>query len=109
MNRFLIFLLSAVFATGAYAASHVGAMPAPAKTSGTPEAQAQGSDQAKRVAETKHKAKVHGSDKSAQQLEAQMPGSDKAKSRAEAKHKAKVHTGKMNSTDEGQARDSKKL
>ena len=109
MNKFLILLLSTVFATGAFAAAHTGGAPMPAKSASMPEAQTAGSDKPKAVAEGKHKAKAHGSDKSAKQPEAQAAGSDKAKARAEAKQAAKAKTGKKNSTDEQMAKDAKKL
>ena len=56
-----------------------------------PEAQMQGSDQAKASAEARHDTKTHGASASANQPEAQMQGSDKAKAAAERKHKAKTH------------------
>lgn len=109
MNKFAILILSSVFATGAFAASHTGGAPMPAKSASMPEAQTAGSAKPKAAAEDKHNAKAHGSDKSAKQPEAQAAGSDKAKASAEAKHKAKAHTGKKNSTDEQMAKDAKKL
>lgn len=101
MNKFSLFILTSVFATGAFAASHTGGAPAEAQMPASPKAQA--------AAEDKHNAKVHGVDNSAKQPEAQAAGSPKAEGKAERKHKAKPHTGKKNSTDGRQAQDAKKL
>ncbi len=101
MNKLIAILLSSLFATATFAASHVGAP--------MPEAQKQGSEKAQAAAETKHMAKPHGTDKTAKQPEAMKSGSDKAQAKAEAKHKKKAHTGKKNSTDEQMAKDAKKL
>jgi Cu/Ag efflux protein CusF len=65
--------------------------PSRATSVSVPEAQMQGSDQAKAAAEAKHLAKTHGTSSGAKQAEAQAAGSDQAKAAAEAKHLAKTH------------------
>lgn len=82
MNKLPIFLISSIFAAGAFAASHTGAVPE-AQKSANPKAQA--------AAEDKHNAKPHGTDKSAQQPEAQKQGNPKSQAAAEARHNAKPH------------------
>jgi hypothetical protein len=99
MNKLSLFILSGVFATGAFAQT----------ATAVPEAQKQGSEKAQAAAEAKHETKAHGTDKSAKQPQAQTAGSTKAKAAAERKHLAKAHTGKKNSTDARQAVDAKKL
>lgn len=99
MNKLSLFILSGVFATGAFAQT----------ATAVPEAQKQGSEKAQAAAETKHETKAHGTDKSAKQPQAQTAGSTKAKAAAERKHLAKAHTGKKNPTDARQAVDAKKL
>ncbi len=101
MNKLLAILLSSLFATATFAASHAGAP--------MPEAQKQGSEKAQAAAEAKHMAKSHGTAKTATQPEAMKAGSDKAQAKAEAKKAAKAKTGKKNSTDEQMAKDAKKL
>ena len=100
MNKLSVFILSGIFATGAFAQSANTAMP---------EAQKQGNEKAEAAAEATHNAKTHGTDAKAKQPEAQTAGSNKAKAAAERKHLAKKHTGKGNSTDERQSGDAKKL
>ena len=101
MKNLLSLLLTAVFATSAFAAAHTGAP--------MPEAQKQGSEKAQAAAEAKHLAKPHGTDKTAAQPEAMKTGSDKAQARAEAKKAKKAKTAKKSSTDDQMAKDAKKL
>lgn len=83
MNRFSILTLSIFFATGAFAASHT--------STATPEAQRSTNPKAEAAAEAKHKAKIHGIDKSATQPEAQRQSNPRSEVAAEAKHNAKSH------------------
>jgi hypothetical protein len=99
MKRLSILILSGMFAAGAFA--QTAATP-------VPEAQKQGSEKAQAAAETKHNAKMHGTDAKAKQPQAQTAGSSKAQAAAERKHLAKKH-GTNNRADAKQAADAKKL
>lgn len=79
MNKFSMLLLSSLFATGAFASSHM------------PEAQKSASPKAQAAAEATHNAKPHGTDASAKQSQAQMPANLQSQAAAEAKHNAKTH------------------
>lgn len=81
MNKLSILALSSMFATGAFAASHM----VEAQKSANPKAQA--------AAEAQHNAKPHGTSDAAKQPQAQMQGSAKAQAAAEATHQAKSHGG----------------
>ncbi len=83
MKKFTLFILSSIFATGAFAASHTGGAPM--------EAQKQASSKAQAAAEDKHNAKTHGTDKSAKQPQAQTTGNAKSEAAAERKHNVKTH------------------
>ena len=102
MNKLIAILLSGLFATTTFAASHVGAAP-------MPEAMKSGDAKSEAAAQAKVDAKAKTGTKTAMQPEAMKSGSDKAQAKAEAKHKKKAHTGKKRSTDEQQAKDAKKL
>ena len=99
MNKPLAVLLASLFATGAFAASHMGTTQPEAMKSGDPKAEA--------AAQSKVDAKAKGMDNKAMQPEAMAQGNDKSKAKAEAK--AKPKTGKKNSTDEQMKKDAAKL
>ena len=84
MKKFSLLVLSTIFATGAFAASHMGGAAAP-------EVQAQGNPKAQSAAEAKHNARLHGIGLAASQPEAQMQANPKGQSAAERKHNAKYH------------------
>lgn len=70
-----------MFATGAFAASHM----AEAQKSANPKAQA--------AAEVQYNTKPHGTSDAAKQPQAQMQGNAKSQTAAEASHNAKPHGG----------------
>ena len=108
MNKLLAVLLASLFATGAFAASHMGTAPATSAANPMPqEAMKSGDPKAEAAAQAKVDAKAKGTDKKAMQPEAMAQGSDKAKAKAEAKKKPQ--TGKKNSTDEQMKKDAAKL
>jgi uncharacterized membrane protein len=108
MNKLLTVLLASLFATGAFAASHMGTAPATSAANPKPvEAMKPGDAKAEAAAQAKVDARTMGTDKKATQPEAMAQGSEKAQAKAESKKKAK--TGKKNSTDEMMKKDAAKL
>ena len=101
MNKLIAILLSSLFATATFAASHTGAP--------MPEAMKAGDAKAEAKAQAKVDAKTMTGDKSAMQPEAMKSGSEKAQAKAEAKKAKKAKTGKKNSTDKQMGEDAKKL
>lgn len=109
MKKLLALLITGIFATGAFAAAHMGTT-APATSAANPnpsEAMKAGDPKAQAAAQAKVDAKVKTGDKKAVQPEAMAQGSEKAQAKAEAKKKAK--SGKKNSTDEQMKKDATKL
>lgn len=76
-------ILSSIFATGTFAASHTGGAPSEAQMQSNPKAQS--------AAEATHNARLHGIGLAASQPEAQMQANPKGQSAAERKHNAKYH------------------
>ena len=108
MNKLLALLITGMFATGAFAASHMGTAPATSAANPMPkEAMKSGDAGAQAAGQAKVDAKTKGGDKKAMQPEAMAQGSEKAQAKAEAKKKPK--TGKKNSTDEMMKKDAAKL
>lgn len=101
MNKLIAILLSSLFATATFAASHVGAP--------MPEAMKAGDAKAEAKAQAKVDSKAKVGDKSAMQPEAMKSGDAKSEAKAEAKKNKKAKIGKKNSTDEQMANDAKKL
>ena len=108
MNKLLALLLATVFASGAFAASHMGTPPATSAANPMPtEAMKAGDPKGEAAAQAKVDAKAKAGDKKAMQPEAMAQGSEKAQAKAESKKKAK--TGKKNSTDDQMKKDATKL
>jgi hypothetical protein len=111
MNKLLALLLASLFATGAFAASHMGTT-APATSAANPmpaEAMKAGDPKAEAAAQAKVDAKASMGDKKAMQPEAMKSGDAKAETKAEAKVAKKAKTGKKNSTDEQMKKHAAKL
>jgi hypothetical protein len=109
MNKLLALLLSSIFATTAFAASHAGAPAAPGTATTMPEAMKAGDPKAQAAAQAKVDARPKSGENTAKPSEAMKAGNAKAEAAAQAKVDKKAKTGKKNSTDEQMANDVKKL
>lgn len=109
MNKLLAILLSAFFATGAFAASHAGAPMAASSATTMPEAMKSGDAKAQAAAQAKVDKKAKTGSKAASQPEAMKSGDAKAEAAAQAKVDKKAKTGTKNSTEEQMKSDAKKL
>jgi len=110
MTKLLAVLLASLFATGAFAASHMGTAPATSAANPKPqEAMKAGDPKAEAAAQAKVDARTMTGDKKAMQPEAMKAGDAKAQAKAEAKVAKKAKTGKKNSTDEQMKKDAAKL
>jgi hypothetical protein len=109
MNKLLTVLLASLFATGAFAAAHMGTT-APATSAANPtpqEAMKSGDAKAQAAGQAKADARAKTGDKKAMQPEAMTAGSDKAQAKAEAKKAKKAK--KMTPADEQMKKDATKL
>ena len=110
MNKLLTVLLASLFATGAFAAAHMGTT-APATSAANPmptEAMKAGDPKPEAAAQAKVDAKKGMGDKKAMQPEAMAQGSEKAQARAEMKKAAKKAKKKA-STEDQMKKDAAKL
>jgi hypothetical protein len=109
MTKLLAVLLASLFATGAFAASHMGTAPATSAANPKPmEAMKAGDPKAEAAAQAKVDAKTSMGDKKAMQPEAMAQGSEKAQSKAEMK-KTMKKAKKKNSTEDQMKKDAAKL
>ena len=109
MTKLLAVLLASLFATGAFAASHMGTAPATSAANPKPmEAMKAGDPKAEAAAQAKVDAKTSMGDKKAMQPEAMAQGSEKAQSKAEMKNGMKKAK-KKNSTEDQMKKDAAKL